>query len=183
MTNREREVKLLIRDYDKVKEIIVREGFKYTDTCFEEDYYYSHPCIDFSASDEALRARRRRCSSSEYYVITYKGPRLIEEPGLKTRLELEVELTSSQWDVIRSIIEKLGFNIIAKVSKIRELYTTPCVNAYLDKLLGVGFYFELEIKCESGEELIKRILVELSNYTQLVHETYLEICLKTKKCI
>jgi len=182
VTSREREVKLQIRDYEKVKETILRAGLKYTDTCLEEDYYYSHPCIDLSTTDEALRARKRRCNSSEHYTITYKGPRLIEESGLKTRLELEVELTSSQWGIIRSIIEKLGFNVVAKVSKARALYTSHCVNAYLDELLGVGFYLELEIKCESGEELVKKILVELSSSAQLVHETYLEICLKTKKC-
>jgi len=182
VTSREREVKLLIRDYEKVKETVLRAGLEYSDTCFEEDYYYSHPCTDFSTTDKALRARKRRCNGSEHYTITYKGPRLIEEAGLKTRLELEVELTSSQWSVIRSIIEKLGFNVVARVSKVRALYTSHCVNAYLDELLGVGFYLELEVKCDKGEELVKKVLVELSNSAQLVHETYLEICLKTKKC-
>lgn len=178
----EREVKLLLVNYEVAREALLETGFKYIDTCFEEDYYYSHPCIDFSVTDEALRARRRKCSNAEYYTITYKGPRVVKDLGLKTRVELEVELTNVQWNVIRSIIEKLGFTSVARVSKTRDLYTTECVDAYLDELHGVGFYLELELKCDRGEEHIKRVIERLGGGAQVIHETYLEICLKTRKC-
>jgi len=181
VASEEREVKLQLSSREEARRILLETGFKHVDTCFEEDYYYSHPCVDFSARDEALRARRRKCSSVEYYTITYKGPRVIEESGYKKRVELEVELTSAQWSSIRSIIEKLGFTNIARVSKTRELYVAECVDAYLDELHGVGFYLELELKCDRGGR-VARVVVERLSSAQIVHETYLEICLKTKKC-
>jgi len=180
---REREIKLQVDSYEEAERTLLEHGFKYVDTCSEDDYYYSHPCVDFSATDEALRARRRRCSGSEYYTITYKGPRVVEESGIKARSELEVELTSSQWSALRDIIEKLGFKSIARISKTRRLYRAECVDASLDELHGVGYYLELELKCDSGESLVREVVSRLSGSARIVHETYLEICLATRRCV
>jgi adenylate cyclase class 2 len=178
----EREVKLRLGDYERAKSTLRELGFVHVDRCFEEDYYYSHPCVDYTMSDEALRARWRKCSSSEHYTITYKGPRVQGDLELKTRIELEVELNSIQWNTIKDILEKLGFTSIARIRKTRDLYTAECVEASLDELHGAGYYLELELKCDRGFDLVERVISRLATSAQVEHDTYLEICLKTKKC-
>jgi adenylate cyclase class 2 len=182
VSRKEREVKLQIGDYERARNALHELGFVHVDKCFDEDYYYSHPCVDYSVSDEALRARWRRCSSSEHYTITYKGPRIAENLGLKTRIELEVELSSVQWSIIKDIFERLGFKNLAKITKTRDLYTAECVGASLDELHGVGYYLELELKCNRGLDLIERVINVLGSSARIEHRTYLEICLETRKC-
>ncbi len=184
MTKREVEVKLEVLNPDLARAVLASHGLKLVDECYELDAYYSHPCRNFTETDEALRLRMRRCKSGESYAMTYKGPREKGLPaGLKAREELELRLDKSAWETLSEVLAKLGFSHVAVFSKTREIYEGSGVSAFLDLLHGVGYYLELELSTPSGEELAKLIVSRLLAQARIVEETYLEICLKTKKCI
>lgn len=184
---REVEVKLAVVNPDEARKALLGEGFKYLDTCFEVDTYYSHPCRNFAESDEALRLRKRVCSSGSSYTLTYKGPRqrATGEVGLKVREEVEVHLEEEAYESIKQLLGKLGFVEVASFSKKREIYESGGgeLEASLDELHGVGYFLEIEARSRSAQarlgELVERVF---KNYA-VVEETYLEICIKTRRCV
>ncbi|MEM1732680.1 MAG: class IV adenylate cyclase [Desulfurococcaceae archaeon] len=179
----EREVKLEIPgDPGQVEELLKTNGFKYVDECLEVDIYHIHPCRDLATSDEAFRFRRHRCNVGEKYVVTYKGPRLSRD-DVKSRPELEAEMDEKTWYVLRAIMERLGFKPLISITKRRKIYVTEGLKAYLDELIGVGFFLEIETIGDRGIDKLRELLVLLKPLTRIIHDTYLEICLKTNKCI
>lgn len=181
------EVKLSISDIDKAREMLKARGFKLLEVCREEDAYYTHPCRDFSSSDEALRFRVRACNSgSRAYIVSYKGPRQpSNQLGLKVREERELTLSESDWWKLKEIFEKLGFKPATRFWKSREVYAGGVLEAYIDTLFGVGHFIEIEVKSHEGVELLARLVADLKSSlsASVISKTYLEICLETNKCV
>lgn len=155
--------------------------------CTEIDAYYSHPCRDFAKTDEALRFRRRTCSDgSTNYIISYKGPRQHTNiQGLKVREEQEIAVDEEEtWLKLRSIFERLGFKLVASFAKNREMYSGIDFEAYLDTLIGVGHFIEIEAKKRESRELLERLMLHFMRTlgASVVDKTYLEICLETGSC-
>ncbi|RLG80664.1 MAG: class IV adenylate cyclase [Thermoprotei archaeon] len=167
----------LLCSTEELRKLLEQAGFKQIDECVETDTYYSHPCKDFKQTDEALRLRKRECRDKYTYVLTYKGPRLDKSSSTKVRLEREVEIADIR--IANDILLQLGFRPISSFSKKRLIYAKSDTTVYLDQLYGVGWFVEIE-----GEE--KRIyeLKELMrNCLSPITETYLEICIRTGKCV
>lgn len=178
--NLEREAKFkLKRDPSFYIDYLLRNGFKLIDSVLEQDTYFKHPCRDMKSRDEAFRIRSRRSLSrnSTVFSLCYKGPRRTE--GLvKVREELEVEVRDL--NVMREILLKLGFEEYASLSKYREVYAHGDNKVYLDYLVGVGWFLEIE---SSDLDFIKKLYNELIDDLEVVRETYLEICLSRGKCV
>ncbi|OYT40785.1 MAG: adenylyl cyclase [Desulfurococcales archaeon ex4484_58] len=177
MSEYEIEVKYrVLCDVKYVKEKLSILDLKLVDECIETDTYLNHPCKDFSKTDEALRLRIRKCSSGTKYYITYKGPR---EPGLEVKKRIEIESIIVDYDKVLKILERLGFTPILKYSKHRTIYGGEELSITIDQLYDVGVFLEIET---CNIELIKKLKDILGYCIEEVHETYLEICLSTKKC-
>jgi len=78
------EVKLRVENPLLTTRLLEETGFSKIYECIEIDYYYNHPCRDFSKTDEAVRIRWRKCNSREFLALTYKGPKRIDN-GVKTK--------------------------------------------------------------------------------------------------
>lgn len=150
----------------------------------EEDYYFNHPCRNFAESDEALRLRKRNCSLSRSYVLTYKGPRESDLSKVKIREEIEVFFDEKELSSILTIFEKLGFKLITHFNKKREIYSGRGLSASIDLLHGVGYYLELELEAQGERGYFENIVQELIKKLGAVpvEKTYLEICLETRRC-
>ncbi len=131
------EVKVKLNDLKEFKKRILELGAKRFKKVLEEDIYFKHPSVDFKKTDEALRLRRVNGKIN----LTYKGPKLSSIS--KTREELNVEI--SDFNTCKLLFEKLKFQILAHVSKRREVYLIDDVKIYVDDVKDLGVFAEFEI--------------------------------------
>ncbi len=166
---------------DEVFEL-VRKRFEFMRRERHEDTYFGHPCRDFASTDEALRIRITRFNGHFEAFLTYKGPRLDERS--KTREEIEVSLEDP--DGYLKILEKLGFFMIAKVVKTRELYfVRKGVTLTLDDVEGLGKFVEAEAMTEDASDIENTVdmlvgLLKDVGVKRLERRSYLELLLSKR---
>ena len=172
---------------EKAPELIAyieKQGYAPLGTIRQEDDYYNHPSRDFRKTDEALRLRSVIPSEGDPETfITYKGRNLTT--GGQSREELECSITDAP--VMRALLDRLGFVLVAPVHKTRQAFKKDDVTVCLDTVDGLGTFFELEILCSEGEEQASRerldtMLDELAFLSpELQPRTYLELLIFGKK--
>ncbi|MFX1466744.1 MAG: class IV adenylate cyclase [Promethearchaeota archaeon] len=147
---------------------------------YQEDIYFNAPDRDFKITDEALRVR----ISSEGSALTYKGPKignLID----KTREEISVRIIKDQETI--QILEKLGFQPVAEVSKKRLLFRFSDLNISIDFVKDLGEFIEVEGLVQTQKEItskrtkifnfLKTLNIPLKDYER---RSYLELLLNKK---
>jgi len=136
----------------------------------QEDLYFSHPCRDFSRTDEALRLRRVGGAPEAWY-LTYKGPKL--DRISKSREEIEIRTAPD----IEAILEKLGFSRVARILKTRRGFRKGDTLLYLDDVEGLGRFVELESASHDTDRLsaLAGIITELGLKSE--RRSYLELLL------
>jgi adenylate cyclase class 2 len=132
----EAEVKARVEGLRNVEERLTGMGARFLGEETQVDVYFSHPCRDFSSTDEALRLRR----AGERFFITYKGPKL--DPLTKTRIEHETGIENLE--EAEQILVGLGFKPVMEVRKRRRLYSHGGYIIALDTVEGLGEYVEVE---------------------------------------
>lgn len=145
-------------------------------TLEQHDIYFAHPARDFAETDEALRLRL----DARGLRVTYKGPKL--DPPRKTREEIEFPFDTSP-DTARTLLERLGFSVVANVVKTRAEFSLPGSIVSLDTIEGLGTFCEVEVQAssvEQGREDLRDLcaalgLADLSP----IPESYLELLLRT----
>lgn len=160
----EREVKIKVKDLERVRNRIRDNRGILKKRVSQIDIYYSHPCKDFKKTDEALRVRIENGNKE----VTYKGPR-IAKGEVKVREEINVAVEGE----IEEIFEKLGFKRIAKIEKEREEYELKGFKISLDRVRKLGEFVEIETN-EPLDEL-KAFVEELGIPWKPVAKTYLEL--------
>ena len=162
------EIKSRINDPQSVERDIIKLGGRFVKEVSEEDWYFNHPCIDFSKTDEALRIRSDG-------TLTYKGKR--EDSITKSREEINVKIEDTE--KMRTLLEKLGFTFVAKVVKKRKYYRIGKITVTIDDVENLGKFVEVECIGEY-EPCLKEVLKIKSEIglDNLVKETYLEMLLE-----
>jgi len=165
------EVKARASRPDQVERIehLVR-GWTELPEVMQDDLYFSHPCRDFSRTDEALRIRRVGSAPGVWY-LTYKGPRL--DRISKTREEIEIETSPD----IGALLEKLGFSRVGRVVKTRKGFRKGDTLLFLDDVEGLGTFVELESASHDPSKLtvLAGIITELGLESE--RRSYLELLL------
>ncbi len=155
------EIKLKIRDKDKLIADLKDNGFKQGDLVEESDIYYTSRHHDFEWLDEALRIRsiRNLSTGKKSSVITFKGAKT--DSRSMTRKELETEVGDSQ--TAREILESIGFTPVPEVEKERQHFYKQKITACVDRVKNLGDYLELEkiVDSESEKEEALRELEEV----------------------
>ena len=116
-------------------------------TVTQVDTYYDHPVRSFEDTDEALRIRRETDEAGEQAKITYKGP-LVDDVS-KTREEAETGIKDGE--TMATIIESVGFDPAATVTKTRERFRCGEYTVTLDTVEGLGEFVEVETEAEAIE--------------------------------
>jgi adenylate cyclase class 2 len=137
------EVKAPLPEADKVRKRVAELGGRDFGTSVQVDEYFAHPSRDFATTDEALRLR----TENDLTVITYKGPKLDRET--KTREEFEVSVANRA--TMASILDRLGFKPVIRISKRRQVYGLRGVTVCFDSVKGLGDFIELEVDSEDVE--------------------------------
>jgi len=140
------EVEIKLRaDHDVLRHRLDDLGAERVETVRQVDTYFDAPHRDFAQTDEALRIRREHRDDDTGERLTYKGP-LIEAES-KTREEIETSLTSG--DDVRAILEALGFEPAATVTKDRERFQHGEFVVTLDDVAELEAFVEVETEVES----------------------------------
>jgi adenylate cyclase class 2 len=165
------EVKARVSRPDQLERIesFVR-GWTALSEVMQEDLYFSHPCRDFSRTDEALRLRRVGGAPGAWY-LTYKGPRL--DRISKTREEVEIRTAPE----IEAVLEKLGFSRVGRIVKRRRGFTKGDTLLYLDDVEGVGRFVELESASHDIDKLSALLGIIKDLGLKSERRSYLELSL------
>ena len=168
----------------KVQEFLVQEAsIQKQGEVTETDYYFNHPCRDFSETDEALRIRE----SKQETTITYKGKKLFAET--KTREEIIVPI--EQPERATQLLIALGFQKVAVVFKTRQVFKAKELIITMDNVpkLGIFMEFELHSSREQSPEKLDQELRERVNHffknlnlqlPSFISKSYLELLLEKK---
>jgi adenylate cyclase class 2 len=174
------EVKLKLNGYIDIEDRLRNIGAEFIRVVRQEDYYFQHPCRDFKERDEALRLR-----IEDYSIrLGYKGPKLSRT--MKIREELEVGLDDGE--VLKKILDRLGFKLVAVIRKIRRIYKYGEFLISLDEVDGLGKFIEIEGET-SSETLIKDMEEDIGllvrklglKLEESVLKSYLELYLEKTK--
>lgn len=174
MVTLEIEVKAYADDLKSVEENLKKMGAHLLEVVHEIDTYFNHPNRNFAETDEALRIR----ASDGHTFLTYKGKKV--DPKSITREEIEVALGGV--NPAQQLLEKLGFNQVADVEKVRKKYELGEFTICLDDVKGIGTFVEVEVNPtgELFEELRNRVitLLEDLNLKKYERKSYLELLLE-----
>lgn len=149
------ELKFVIENCSEIEQKLTALFARWSDPIQQIDHYFSHPCRDFSKTDEALRLRQ----GGERVELTWKGPRI--DQSTKTRQELELPITNGpnkgleivdQWT---AMLSALGFCPFIQVVKTRRPAHVDWdgigVDVAIDTIENMGHFLELEIRSKSAE--------------------------------
>jgi adenylate cyclase class 2 len=103
----------------------------------EDNILYDDAGSSMLASGRALRLRR----AAGRAVVTFKGPRQERGDGVKSRPEIETDV--SDGDAFEAILSALGYRKIFRYQKYRESYHWRDVEIVVDET-PIGTFLEIE---------------------------------------
>lgn len=176
----EAECKFRVEDASLLEERLASAQAVFRGTERHCDTYLRHPSRDFRQTDEALRVREIDGQPH----ITYKGPR---QPGpIKIRPEIELPLVPTTTDSWLQIWTHLGFEVAAKVEKVRSIYEVihdgRKLTVTIDRVSQLGTFAEIERVLANREEtdLAQRDILALAErigLTTIERRSYLGLLL------
>jgi len=183
------ELKYHVTDRESLVARLLELGATAGDIESHEDTYFQHPCRDFAVTTEALRIRKiNGCP-----LITYKGAKQVIESdsggGIKLRQELEWSLAPGDPNgtLMREMLERLGFSLVAVVRKQRQpfkvLFGGLEMTVAMDSVPGIGDLAEVEVLVddEPAKVLAVRAITQLASQleaTEIEPRSYLRMILE-----
>lgn len=137
------EVELKLRtDHRSVRERLRESDATPIGRVEQTDTYYDAPDREFAETDEALRIRVERDPDGGEATtrVTYKGP-LVDE---QTKTRLEAETAVAEREAMERILEGLGYEPAATVTKHRERFALGEYTVTLDTVEGLGEFVEID---------------------------------------
>jgi adenylate cyclase, class 2 len=131
------EYKAPVDDLAAIAERLVALGAERIEEQTEEDAYYAHPVRRFQDTDEALRLRTVKGTTTRQ-VLTYKGPR--RSGPTRVREEIEVDCEGA----MDRVLDALSFRLAGMVRKHRTLYRLDDLTVTLDDVDDLGDFVEIE---------------------------------------
>jgi adenylate cyclase, class 2 len=103
----------------------------------EDNRMYDEADGSLYASGRVLRVRRAEGRA----IVTYKGPKAVRGDGVKSRPEIELDVTDG--DGFETILVALGYRVVFRYEKYREAYHWRDVEIVVDET-PIGTYLEIE---------------------------------------
>ncbi|ARM75863.1 class IV adenylate cyclase [Acidianus manzaensis] len=172
----ESEIKLKLenKNIDDIFSSLKNDGIEFIGEERETDTYFNSKYRDFKKTDEALRVRQ--ISNNNEIELTYKGPKIGKIS--KSREEITIKIKSENMDNLFKILERLGFNPVYKVIKIRKYFRDKKFIICLDRVENLGDFIEIEIDNGTEEELLNYVNSFLYKYNikgSKISQSYLEL--------
>ncbi len=135
----ENEIKLRIENPALVRNALKHLGADYSTTETQSDTYFAR---ENGVEGENIRVRAVSSSEGEHYgYLTYKSPLDTEAKFLK-RDEHQTRVDDPSATL--TILESLGYKVVDRITKIRELYHLGRLEIALDYVEGLGHFIEVE---------------------------------------
>ena len=158
------EIKVEVKNRGDVEAALYELGFVKRKMLRETDTYFDTFEDIVRTNDHALRVRTSEnlTSGEKHHSITYKGPKL--DKISMTRQELETEIADA--DVMKQLLNALGYVKMYSVTKTRQYFSFETVTACIDAVNDLGEFLELEMVVSETEracalehiiELLKKI--------------------------
>ncbi len=135
-------------------------GYRESSSHTEVDTCYSRPDIDFMATVECLRVRRRE----GFAEVTYKPPSdaAAHSPDdVITKQEINVELADAdQAGAADALLRAVGMVELVRVEKARTTYRHPDAEdpvVSIDVVTGVGAFIETEVTAVDSDAAAERL--------------------------
>lgn len=140
----------------------------------EERHFEDNLLFDRDAAllrrEQVLRLR----SKGDRWVLTFKGPAVIDRHGIKTRQECETRVQDG--DQARAILEALGYRVSFRYQKWRSTYQRGRVQLMIDET-PMGNFLELE----GDRDAIRAARDELGMQSAIPIElSYVQLYLKSR---
>ena len=171
------EQKYIVNDLLKIEKTLRRMEVAIGPVIYQSDIYFSHPCRDFSSTDEAFRIRQ----VDDLNFLTYKGPRI--DSNTSTRLEKEIPLPDGREyaDQMIQLLGILGFNVFTTVKKQRRIASVcnndVAIEIALDRVEHLGEFVELEVfTCQDKINAAKQAIAGLADKLELIRSERLSYC-------
>ncbi|MEM1600992.1 MAG: class IV adenylate cyclase [Sulfolobales archaeon] len=179
----EYEVKIRVKDLSTARSNIVRLGGKYLGTYVEEDYYVDlRNCVPAEHRDLVFRVRIRESGGVREGELTVKGPK----KTLQTfRIRDEVNIKIERPEDLVDLLKNLKFKML-RVVKTREVYLLGMFKIFLDSVLGLGDYVEVELiggevsSAVDGE--LRKLLEGLGVEYEVMSKSYAEMLAEVSRC-
>lgn len=159
------EVKAKINDINRCVSTFLDKGFVKDKYVEEIDTYYNSKFHDFRANDEALRIRESKdlVSGKKAAFVTYKGKKLDAISMSRKELESAIEMG----DVVKQILENIGFDPVIPVEKIRVSLVKGNITVCIDDVKGLGGFIEVEMLV-NDESMREAALKDIENVLGIV---------------
>ncbi len=145
------ELKFKIKSRSEIIDRLRRLGAVFLNKENMTDYYLNSPEMDFKNTDRALRIRKS--DLSEFAEFTFKGPKISTQS--KTREELNVKIDDA--DQMVKIMDRLGLEVVASVSKVRENWSHMDYSITIDNVESLGYFIELEAIVDDKDQIEPKV--------------------------
>lgn len=147
-----------LKNVEKFREILRKNGFVKEYKTREIDTYFSRPDVDFMKTVECLRIREKK----EFCELTYKPASSAANStgGTIAKHETNVPISRNDVPVLIELLANLDMKKLAVVDKTRAAFVSrkfPGLTVAIDDLAGVGFFVETEVMSEN-EKSAREIL-------------------------
>ncbi|MFH1766552.1 MAG: class IV adenylate cyclase [Patescibacteria group bacterium] len=173
------EVKARLKNIPQVRSRLKALGAKRVGDKREVDAYYSPKSGQRFVGKNLHRLRIREDKTNKKARFEYHIP-----VGVIGGHEFEVEVSDAE--IMRQILEKLGYCIEAVIDKKRETFKKGEITIVLDRVKSLGNYIEVEILTNKTKQAEKKIYafynrLEIPEEDLAASQRYLDMMLKAKK--
>lgn len=135
------EKKYLDVDFDTLRNKLAKMNAETSGIHFESNIIFDFPQLALFGQKMLLRLRTNEWPFKTEHILTMKRPSKAENPGFKTREEIECVIDNV--DALSDILHSLGLVEVARYEKIRQSYIVDDVHIDLD-VVPFGNVVELE---------------------------------------
>ena len=172
------EIKVEVKNREKLEQILFESGFTKGELIREEDLYFDTIEDSIRKNDHALRIRCCEDYTAENSIsyLTHKGPKM--DQISMTRAEHEVEISDAVTTI--QILNSLGYTKQYPVIKHRQYFHKDSMTICIDQVENLGNFLEVEMIVENASEKEKALedilkFLEMLGYSKdmLLRKSYL----------
>jgi predicted adenylyl cyclase CyaB len=134
------EAKLRVPSFECVEERLRSQGAAFVSETVQTDSYFDTSDAELTRTDQCLRLRVETTGAGERLVLTYKGPKQVDD--FKKRREVNLDVGEAQ--AAEALLEALGYRRALAFNKRRREWTLKECSIALDTLPLIGTFVEIE---------------------------------------
>ena len=159
------ELKIAMPEIEIVMKRLMDIGAKSNEQVKEIDTYFDDLKGNLRGFNKVLRIR----DNGKKIFLCFKDLKSLDVPGLgRKETEVEINDVKKHFDILNG----LGFKPVARLEKIRQIFTYQRAKICLDKLPFMGYFLDITGRKESMDLVVERLSLDRA---QNLTKNYLEL--------